>query len=81
MALRRIQSSPVADLVGGALLAMLLANLSAMSKGEVERIWLPFALWVLPIGAVFASRIRWAQSALAIQVVAAIALQATVHSS
>lgn len=28
-----------------------LANLSGMSKGEVERIWLPFALCLLPAGA------------------------------
>ena len=26
---------------------MVLADLSGLSKGEVERIWLPFAPWVL----------------------------------
>jgi hypothetical protein len=81
LALRRIRTSPVAVLVVGAVGAMLLANLSAMSKGEVERIWLPFALWVLPIGAVYASRTRWLQSALALQVAAAVLLQTVVHSS
>jgi hypothetical protein len=34
-------------LVGGAVLAVVLADLSGLSKGEVERIWLPFAPWVL----------------------------------
>ena len=34
-------------LVGGGVLAVILADLSGLSKGEVERIWLPFAPWVL----------------------------------
>jgi hypothetical protein len=34
-------------LVGGGVLAVLLADLSGLSKGEVERIWLPFAPWML----------------------------------
>ena len=34
-------------LVGGALIAVAAANLSGLSKGEVERIWLPFAPWML----------------------------------
>lgn len=33
-------------LVGSALAAVTLADLSGMSKGEVERIWLPFVPWV-----------------------------------
>jgi hypothetical protein len=33
-----------------ALAAVLLADLSGLSKAEVERIWLPFAVW-LPAGA------------------------------
>jgi len=33
-------------LVGGGLAAVALADLSGMSKGEVERIWLPFVPWV-----------------------------------
>lgn len=37
-------------LVGAGLGACALANLSGMSKGEVERIWLPFAVWILPAG-------------------------------
>ena len=34
-------------LVGGGLAAVAIADLSGMSKGEVERIWLPFLPWVL----------------------------------
>ena len=34
-------------LVGGALAAIAIADLSGMSKGEVERIWLPFAPFVM----------------------------------
>ncbi|WUG76662.1 hypothetical protein OG828_12835 [Streptomyces sp. NBC_00457] len=35
-------------LVLAALVAMVVADLSGMSKAETERIWLPFALWLLP---------------------------------
>ncbi|MET8077983.1 hypothetical protein [Streptomyces sp. NPDC005303] len=35
-------------LVLSALLALLAADLSGMSKAETERIWLPFAAWLLP---------------------------------
>src|SRR5690606_40901761 len=38
----------LAVLVAGALLALLIADLSGMSKAETERIWLPFTLWLLP---------------------------------
>lgn len=41
----------LAVLVIGALLALLVADLSGMSKAETERIWLPFALWMLAAGA------------------------------
>jgi methylthioxylose transferase len=34
-------------LVGGAAAAVVAADLSGMSKGEVERIWLPFLPWIL----------------------------------
>jgi hypothetical protein len=40
---------PALLLAAAALLAVVIADLSGMSKGEVERIWLPFAVWlVLP---------------------------------
>ncbi|WP_424858169.1 hypothetical protein [Streptomyces sp. SAI-170] len=37
----------LAVLVSAAVLAVLVADLSGMSKAETERIWLPFALWLL----------------------------------
>ncbi|MFD0317829.1 hypothetical protein [Streptomyces flavalbus] len=49
-----LKSSPavpevrLALLVCAALLALLIADLSGMSKAETERIWLPFAVWLLP---------------------------------
>ncbi|MFF7983215.1 hypothetical protein ACFZDK_29550 [Streptomyces sp. NPDC007901] len=48
---RRTAPAPeirLAFLVGAALLALLIADLSGMSKAETERIWLPFAMWLLP---------------------------------
>jgi hypothetical protein len=68
-------------LVGGALMAVLLANASAMSKGEVERIWLPFAIWVLPAGATFASRRGWVRAMLLVQLVCALGVQSLVRPS
>nr|WP_173317688.1 hypothetical protein [Streptomyces fulvorobeus] len=38
-------------LVSTALLALLVADLSGMSKAETERIWQPFMLWLLPAAA------------------------------
>ncbi|MEU0135803.1 hypothetical protein ABZ172_17510 [Streptomyces sp. NPDC006296] len=38
-------------LVSAALLALLAADLSGMSKAETERIWQPFMLWLLPLAA------------------------------
>ncbi|MEV6590133.1 hypothetical protein [Streptomyces acidicola] len=58
----------LALLVSAAVLAVLAADLSGMSKAETERIWLPFAMWLLPACA-FLSRPRvWltAQASLAL---------------
>jgi hypothetical protein len=48
-AVARPRALPVAALVlaGAGLAAILLADLSGMSKAEVERIWLPFAVWLV----------------------------------
>ncbi|WP_243740921.1 hypothetical protein [Streptomyces sp. 8K308] len=64
----------LAVLVGAGVLAMLAADLSGMSKAETERIWLPFALWLLPAAVVLpggGDRSRWwlaAQAATALAV-------------
>jgi methylthioxylose transferase len=43
----RKPAEPVDALVRGATLAVLTATLSGLSKAEVERIWLPFAVWLV----------------------------------
>lgn len=53
--------------VGGGVLAALTAGLSGLSNGEVERIWLPFTIWVLPAGAALWSSRRAARGWLALQ--------------
>ncbi|WP_460397602.1 hypothetical protein [Actinophytocola sediminis] len=64
--------SPVVALVRGAALAVLTADLSGLSKAETERIWLPFAVWLVLAAALLprASRRWWlaAQAATAIVV-------------
>jgi len=69
------EARPLGVLLGGAITAIVLADLSGMSKGEVERIWLPFAVWLLPaaaaLGAHHARHVsRWlgAQAGVAIGV-------------
>lgn len=48
----------LAVLVLVALLAILAADLSGMSKAETERIWLPFMLWLIPATALLPGRRR-----------------------
>jgi hypothetical protein len=50
-----------------------------MSKGEVERIWLPFVHWLLLSTALLPE--RWRQSGLALQVGVALALQHLLYTS
>lgn len=58
--------------------SLALADLSGMSKSEVERIWLPWIPWLLVATALLPE--RWRRPALAAQVVAAIALQQLVFT-
>jgi 4-amino-4-deoxy-L-arabinose transferase-like glycosyltransferase len=60
--------------VGGALLAATSSDLSGLSKGEVERIWLPFAIWLLPAAAALGSR-RARRGWLAAQIILGLTLQ------
>ncbi|WP_186777688.1 glycosyltransferase family 39 protein [Streptomyces salinarius] len=62
------QELRLAFLVAAGLLALLVAGLSGMSKAETERIWLPFALWLLPSCAFLSHPRAWlaAQAVLAL---------------
>lgn len=65
-------------LVGAAWLTIVLADLSNMSRAEVERIWLPFAPWALVGLSLFAPKTR--QIMLALQIVFAIVVQSLLHT-
>ncbi len=60
--LRRVRELPAgaALLALSAAAAVLVADLSGLSKGEVERIWLPFVVWaVVACAALPGGRARW----------------------
>ncbi len=76
--LTRLRDRKLWLLVGGGLLAVVTANLSGLSQGEVERIWLPFTLWVLPAGAALSGRGRATTGWLALQVVSSVGLAVVV---
>ncbi|HEY3673962.1 MAG TPA: hypothetical protein VGN51_23715 [Acidimicrobiia bacterium] len=79
VALTRVRDRRLWWLLGGALFAIGIAAVSGMSKGEVERIWLPFAIWILPAGAALAASgrsSRW----LALQLAFTIGVQTLVRS-
>ncbi len=68
-------------LPAGALAAILVADVSGLSKGEVERIWLPFVPWVAASAAGLASvRPEVASTWLAAQASVAVAVQILVRS-
>ena len=73
------QARTVAVLAGAAALAIAVADLSRMSKAEVERIWLPFVPWLtlslalLPGG--------WRRWGLGVQVVTALVVEHLLYTS
>jgi len=54
--LARLRDRRVWLLVAGGLLAVALSDASGLSKAEVERIWLPFAPWILVAGSAVLGR-------------------------
>ena len=85
VALGRLRDRAVWLLVGSVGVAVVLADLTGMAKGEVERIWLPFVPWLLVAGLVlFAGTDRRARQHasgwLCVQVVAAVVTQTLVKS-
>ncbi|WP_219635270.1 hypothetical protein [Nocardioides ungokensis] len=69
----------VVVLVAGAATAIVLADLSRMSKAEVERIWLPFVPWLLLSVVVLPE--RWRRPGLALQLGTALVVQHLVHGA
>lgn len=66
-------------LAGAALLIIVIADLSRMSKSEVERIWLPFIPW-LTISLTLLPP-RWRTPALAVQVTTALVVETLLYTS
>jgi hypothetical protein len=80
VALVRLRHGRTWLLVGAALLAAALANVSGYSKGEVERIWLPFVPWVLLATWCLARPSGGERRWLAVQVSTTLALEAWILS-
>lgn len=80
VALTRLRRQPLAVLVGAVLVVVLLADVSGMSKAEVERIWLPFVPWVMAACAVLATRPLNTRAWLALQGVGALVLAVAIRS-
>lgn len=78
VALVRLRDRAVWWVAGGALVGVVLADVSGLSKGEVERIWLPFVPFLTVAAAGLPrSTVRWW---LAAQAVAAVGLQIALES-
>ncbi|WP_432477853.1 hypothetical protein [Nocardioides sp. GXQ0305] len=73
VALGRRAARVPAGLATAAWLALLVADLSGMSKAEVERIWLPWMPWLLLVTALVPE--RWRRPLLAAQLATALLLQ------
>jgi hypothetical protein len=76
----RARRGPLLILAGSSLALMMLANLSGMSKGEVERIWLPFLPWLVPAAVAAFDEPRLRTTWLLVQVMWTIGLQVLVRS-
>ncbi len=69
----------LALLAGAAALTVVLADLSGMSKAEVERIWLPFVPWLTLSLALLPA--EWRRWGLGLQVVTALLVQHLLYTS
>ena len=79
VALGRRADRVVLLLVSAAAAAIVVADLSRMSKAEVERIWLPFVPWLMISTALLPE--RWRRSGVAVQVVSALLVQQLLYTS
>jgi hypothetical protein len=65
--------TPLAVLALTGLVCIAIASLSAMSKAEVERIWLPFTLWIVAVPALLPP--HWRRPLLLSQIAIAVLAQ------
>lgn len=79
VALRSRAHRTVVLLVSGAVAAIVLADLSQMSRAEVERIWLPFVPWLLVSTALLPE--RWRRWGLGAQILLAVLMEHLLHTS
>jgi hypothetical protein len=63
------------------MIGMLALDLSGVTKGEVERIWIPYAAWLLPIATLAVTGRRTMRGLLVMQAITAVAVQALVMSA
>jgi hypothetical protein len=68
---------PIILLTLAGLVTVLLADVSGMSKAEVERIWLPFIPWILVGTALLPA--RWVRLVFALQLAVALTIQHLLH--
>jgi methylthioxylose transferase len=80
VAIARSREPGLVPIVVGGLAAIALADLSGMSKGEVERIWLPFMPWLLVAGACLWRPPGRVRAWLGAQAGCAIVIAALVHT-
>ncbi|GAC1419955.1 MAG: glycosyltransferase family 39 protein [Actinomycetota bacterium] len=78
--LARLRDARTWLLVGGGMAAALLADLSGLSKGETERIWLPFGIWVLLAASALSPTMRARRGWLAAQVTVGLLIQIIVQT-
>ena len=79
VALARLRNRRLWLLSGAALVAVAVADASGLSKGEAERIWLPFAPWILAASASLERDRADGRPWLALQVAACLLLQLTIR--
>lgn len=75
----RSEERVVVLIAGAAVVIVLAADISGLSKSEVERIWLPFMPWLLLGTALLSS--RWRRFGLAVGVVVGLTVQHLLHTS
>ena len=70
---RAFRSNPLVQLAAAAMLTIVVATLSGMSKAETERIFLPFTIWIVALPALLPT--RWHRGLLLSQVALGLAAQ------